>query len=162
MDMWKAPVVQSRQPLTYSLMEAWAWEAQDDMESADREGFQRMEALGYQPSWWTYLEIWCEISHVCSKPATCTWKGGHWCGYCPSTCILIKNPMITMMMRELPIGMPSFRWWFWQQFRIICVTRCLPISPKTKGTHGTLNTINLVYVDTQNNKIGYNDDLTGI
>ena len=29
---------------------AWAWEAQDDMEAADREGLQRVEALGYQPS----------------------------------------------------------------------------------------------------------------
>ena len=29
----------------------WAWEAQDDMEAADREGVQRVEALGYQPSW---------------------------------------------------------------------------------------------------------------
>ena len=26
---------------------AWAWEAQDDMETADREGLQRMEALGH-------------------------------------------------------------------------------------------------------------------
>ena len=30
---------------------AWTWEAQDDMEAADREGLQRVEALGYQPSW---------------------------------------------------------------------------------------------------------------
>ena len=30
---------------------AWAWEAQDDMETADREGLQRVEALGYRPSW---------------------------------------------------------------------------------------------------------------
>ena len=28
----------------------WAWEAEDDMEAADREGLQRAEALGYQPS----------------------------------------------------------------------------------------------------------------
>ena len=28
----------------------WAWEAQDEMEAADREGLQRVEALGYQPS----------------------------------------------------------------------------------------------------------------
>ena len=49
MDMWNAPVVQSRQPLTYRLMEVWAWEAQDNMEAADREGLQRVEALGYQP-----------------------------------------------------------------------------------------------------------------
>ena len=30
---------------------AWAWEAQDDMETAHREGLQRVEALGHQPSW---------------------------------------------------------------------------------------------------------------
>ena len=30
---------------------AWAWEAQDDMKTADREGLQRVEALGHQPSW---------------------------------------------------------------------------------------------------------------
>ena len=38
---------------------AWAWKAKDDMEAADREGLQRVEALGYQPSWSTpgYL-VW--------------------------------------------------------------------------------------------------------
>ena len=36
---------------------AWAWEAQDDMETADREGLERVEALGHQPSWQTYL-VW--------------------------------------------------------------------------------------------------------
>ena len=30
---------------------AWAWKAQNNMEAADREGLQRVEALGYQPSW---------------------------------------------------------------------------------------------------------------
>ena len=30
---------------------AWAWKAQNDMEAADREGLQRVEALSYQPSW---------------------------------------------------------------------------------------------------------------
>ena len=67
----------------------WAWEAQDDMEAADREGLQGVEALGYQPSWQTYLEIWCEICHACSKPAT--WKGAYWCGCCPCTCTLVKT-----------------------------------------------------------------------
>ena len=36
--------------LTYRLMESMAWEAQNDMEAADRQGLQRVEALGYQPS----------------------------------------------------------------------------------------------------------------
>ena len=30
---------------------AWAWEAQDDRAGADREGLQRVEPCGYQPSW---------------------------------------------------------------------------------------------------------------
>ena len=81
---------------------AWAWEAQNDMEAADREGLQRVEALGYQPSWQMYLEIWCEICHACSKPAF--WKGAHWCGYCPCTCTWIKNLIMI--------------WWWWLLFII--------------------------------------------
>ena len=46
---------------------------------------------------WTYLEIWCEICHACSKPAI--WKGAHWCGCCPCTCTLIKNPI--MMIHDI-------------------------------------------------------------
>ena len=57
-----------------------------------KRGSGRVEALGYQPSWKTYLEIWCEICHACSKPAI--WKGAHWCGRCPCTCMLIKNPIM--------------------------------------------------------------------
>ena len=51
MDMWNAPMVQSRQPLAYRLMESMGLGGQDDMEAADRGGLQRVEALGYQPSW---------------------------------------------------------------------------------------------------------------
>ena len=76
---------------------AWAWEAQADMESADREGLQRVEALGYWPSWQTPGDL-CKICHVCNKPAN--WKGAHWCGCCPCTCMLIKNPMMMMMMTK--------------------------------------------------------------
>ena len=48
------------------------------------------------PSWETYLEVWCEICHACSKLAT--WQGTHWCGCWPCTYTLIKNPMMMMMM----------------------------------------------------------------
>ena len=65
----------------------WPWKAQDDMEAADREGLQWVEALHYWPSWQIYLEIWCEVCHVCSKPAI--WA--HWCGCFPCTCMLIKS-----------------------------------------------------------------------
>ena len=27
------------------------WEAKDDLEAADRQGLQKVEALSYQPSW---------------------------------------------------------------------------------------------------------------
>ena len=75
---------------------SWAWDAQDDMETADRGGLQSGSS---RPSTVMidiqYLEIWCEISHACSKPAI--WKGGHWCGCCPCTCMLIKNPIVMMI-----------------------------------------------------------------
>ena len=56
MDMWKAPMVQSRKPLTYRLMESVGLGAQDD-KAADREGLQRVEALCYCP----YLSIYLLI-----------------------------------------------------------------------------------------------------
>ena len=34
------------------------------MEAADREGLQSVEVHSYQPSWQTYLEIWCKICHA--------------------------------------------------------------------------------------------------
>ena len=40
-----------RPKMTWKQLKAWAWEAQDDLEAADREGFQRVEALSYRPSW---------------------------------------------------------------------------------------------------------------
>ena len=57
----------------------------------------------------TYLEIWCEIYHACSKPTV--WKGisgggegrrrGHWCGCSPCTCTLIQNSII---LYDIPLG----------------------------------------------------------
>ena len=47
MDMWNALMVQSRQPFTYRLRKVWSWEAQDDIEAANRQELQRLEALGY-------------------------------------------------------------------------------------------------------------------
>ena len=37
MDMWNAPIVQSRQPLTYRLMGSLGLGHQNNMEAADRE-----------------------------------------------------------------------------------------------------------------------------
>ena len=52
------------------------------------------QTVQVQISW--LLQIWCEICHVCHKPAT--WKGTHWCGCCLCTCIIIKKLMMMMMM----------------------------------------------------------------
>ena len=45
MDTWNAPVVQSRHTDWWI---AWACEAQDDMEAADRQVSQRVEALYHE------------------------------------------------------------------------------------------------------------------
>ena len=50
MDMWNVPMVQSRQPLAYRLMESMGLRGQNDMAGAHREGLQRVEALRYPPS----------------------------------------------------------------------------------------------------------------
>ena len=48
-DMWNSPwCSQSLWPT--GRWKVWAWEARDDMEAVDREGLQRVEALGYRPS----------------------------------------------------------------------------------------------------------------
>ena len=85
MDMWNTPMVQSRLPLRPKMTRKQL-----------TEGLQRVEVLSYRPAWLTYLGIWYETCHACSKPLT--WKGAHWCGCCPCTCTLIKNPMMMMMM----------------------------------------------------------------
>ena len=103
---------------------AWAWEAQDDMETADREGLQRVEALGHQPSWKTYLEIWCEICHACSKPAI--WKGAHWCACCPCTCMLIKNPIMIIYDKFTLSG-------FWPRFHMTLPLRARSFFMRGKG-----------------------------
>ena len=57
MDMWIAPMGSQDSLWHTGWWKAWAWKAQNDMEAADREGLQRVEALGYWPSWQTYLKI---------------------------------------------------------------------------------------------------------
>ena len=81
MDMWNTPMVQSRQPLTYMLMESMGlggprWHGS----SWQRDGREwKLSAINPQDR---HTWIWCEICHACSKPAI--WKGGlHWCGCCP-------------------------------------------------------------------------------
>ena len=50
MDMWNTPTMQSRQPVTYKVMESVGLGGPGDkMEAADREGSLRMEIVGYHP-----------------------------------------------------------------------------------------------------------------
>ena len=79
-DMWNAPMMQSRQPLTHRLMESMGL------------GGQRWHGSSCH-----------KICHKCSKPAT--WKGDHWCGCCPCTCMLIKNLLMMMMMMMMMVMM---------------------------------------------------------
>ena len=51
MDMWNAPKVQSRQPLTYRLMESVGLGGSRWHGNSWQRGLQRVEALGHQPSW---------------------------------------------------------------------------------------------------------------
>ena len=96
MDMWNAPMVQSRQPLTYRLMESVGlggpkWHGSSWQWGIAETGSFRLSTLMID------VPGWCEICHACSKPAI--WKGAHWCGCCPCTCRLIKNP--------------NMIWWWW-------------------------------------------------
>ena len=73
---------------------AWALEAQDDMETADREGLQRVEAL------LSTLMIDIPGNLVWDLPCVqqaSYLEGPHWCGCCPCTCTFIKNPIMMMI-----------------------------------------------------------------
>ena len=113
MYIWNTPIVQSRQPLTYRLMESMdlggpRWHGSSWQRQAAESGSSRLSTLMID-----ILEIWCEICHVLSKPAT--WKGPHWCGCCPCTRKLIKNllmmlllMMMMMMMTLLNMNLLSY------------------------------------------------------
>ena len=76
-------------------------------EDDDNDGSSRL----YQPSWQTYLEIWCEICHACSKPAT--WKGANWCGCRTCTCMLIKNLMMMLLLMMMMMDLTDVNSKFW-------------------------------------------------
>ena len=70
-----------------------------NMEETDRERLPWVEAHHSWPSRKEHLEIRCGICYACSQPVT--WKGAQWCGWCPCTCMLIKNPIMIYMMMYL-------------------------------------------------------------
>ena len=65
-------------------------------EAADREGLQRVEALGYHSH---DRHTWRPgVRSVMRAASPAIWKGAHRCGCCPCTCTLIKNPIMIWMM----------------------------------------------------------------
>ena len=96
MDMRNAQKVQSRQPLTYRLMESVDWGNPRWLRGSWQRGFAESGGYGLSTLMMTYLEIRCENCHAWSKPAI--WKGTHWRGCCPCTCRLIKKPMMMIMI----------------------------------------------------------------
>ena len=98
MDMWNAPMVQSRQPLTYRLMKSVGlggpkWQGSSWQRGIAESGSSRLSTLMIDVP-----EDLVWFCHVCSKPAI--WKGAHWCGCCPCTCTLIKNPIMIYDMQK--------------------------------------------------------------
>ena len=102
MDMCKAPLVQSRQPLTYRLMGSMGL------------GGPRWHGS----SWQSDCREWkfSAITLMIDTPGDLVWdvpcmqeasylEGAHICGNCPCTCMLIKNRMMMMMM------MIFVSWW---------------------------------------------------
>ena len=89
---WNTPKMRSRQPVTYRLMKSVGLGGPRWHGSSWQRGIAEWKLSAVTPTWQTHLEIWCEICHACSKPAT--WKGAHWCGCCPCIYWLIKSPMM--------------------------------------------------------------------
>ena len=84
MDMWNAPMVQSRQPLTYRLMESVGlegqkWHGSSWQRGVAESGSSRLSTL------------------MTGIPGDLVWDLPylqHWWGCCPCTCMLIKNPLM--------------------------------------------------------------------
>ena len=93
-------MVQSRQPFTYRLRESVGlggprWHGSSWQRGIAESGSSRLSTLMIEIVI-RCVEIRCEICHPCSKQAT--WKGAYWCGYCPCTCMLIKNLILMMII----------------------------------------------------------------
>ena len=94
-DMWNAPMVQSKQPLTYSLLESVGlggprWHGSSWQTEHRKWKLTAIDPHDRQPG-----DLVWDLPCV-QQPAT--WKGAHWCGCCPCAYTFIKNPMMMMMM----------------------------------------------------------------
>ena len=92
MDIWNAPMVQSRQPLTYRLTESVGlggprWHGNSWKRGIAESGSSLPSALMIDIPADLVLDLPCmqQSSYL---------EGAHWCGCCPCTCTLIKNPIM--------------------------------------------------------------------
>ena len=96
MDMWNAPTVQSRQPLTYRLMVSVGlggprWLGSSWQRGIADSGSSLLSTLMIETPGDLVWDLPCMQQASCLKRAHC-------CGYGPCTCMLIKNPMMMMML----------------------------------------------------------------
>ena len=96
MDMWNAPTVQSRQPLTYRLMESVGlggprWLGSSWRRGIAESGSSQLLTLMIETPGDLVWDLPCVQQASCLEGGPLLWK-------CPYTCTLIKNPMMMMMM----------------------------------------------------------------
>ena len=96
MDMWNAPIVQSRQPFTYMLMESVGlggprWHGNSWQRGIAVSGSSQPSTLMIDIPGDLVWDLPCvqQASYL---------EGAHWCGRCPCTCTLIKQSDYDMMM----------------------------------------------------------------
>ena len=115
-----APMVQSRQLFTYRLKESMGlggprWHGSSWQRGIAESGSSRLSTL--------MIDIPGDMvcCHACSKPAI--WKGAHWCGCCPCTCMLIKTPIMIWWSRAQSLCLYSVAWcyfvWPWFTYLVI-------------------------------------------
>ena len=61
-----------------------------------------------RPSRKEHLEIRCEICYMYACSKRVTWKWAHWCGWCPCTCMLNKNPIMIWTVKIIPSGLNKY------------------------------------------------------
>ena len=96
MNMCNTPMVQSKQPMTYRLMESVGlggprWHGSSWQRGTAESGSWKLSTF--------IIDIPGDLvwDLPCMQQASCL-EGGHWCGCCPCTWMLIKNLMMMMMM----------------------------------------------------------------
>ena len=105
-----APMVQSRQPLTYRFMESMGlggprWHGSGWQRGIAESGRSRLSILMIDIPGDLVWELPCvQQASYLEEGVGGGGGGGHWSGCCPCTCTLIKNPMMMMMMMMMMIS----------------------------------------------------------